>query len=357
MNYDMGELNLSPSASSPVVFVSQNDNDYTMSFTLVKDDSPYTPASGTSATISGRKPDNTVYSYTATLSGSKITFTITSQMTAVYGRCSCEISLKRGTATVGTVNIIMYVEPSPLSSTNNPSRNDLPTISEMSKYAQEAAASAKSAKDIANLKAFTGATSTTAGAWGLVPAPAAGENGYVLMGDGTWKDKNLSSFVGASSSTVGKTGLVPAPSSGQNNYILMGDGTWKDINSTVSMSVNNKNETLNVSVSANVETTITSIDLTPGKYILLSCISIKDMESGGQAVVRYSTISGTPQEILSTTRQSVYSNGTYTGPSSALHSEIFTMVRCTSNVTMAIKIMANKACRVTGCSIGSFGIF
>ena len=35
---------------------------------------------------------------------------------------------------------------------------------------------------------FTGATSSVAGAHGLVPAPAAGDEGKALHGDGTWKD-------------------------------------------------------------------------------------------------------------------------------------------------------------------------
>ena len=35
---------------------------------------------------------------------------------------------------------------------------------------------------------FTGATSSTAGAAGLVPAPAAGDEAKALHGDGTWKD-------------------------------------------------------------------------------------------------------------------------------------------------------------------------
>lgn len=35
---------------------------------------------------------------------------------------------------------------------------------------------------------FTGATSSVAGAHGLVPAPSAGDQGKVLHGDGTWKD-------------------------------------------------------------------------------------------------------------------------------------------------------------------------
>lgn len=41
--------------------------------------------------------------------------------------------------------------------------------------------------------AFTGATSSAAGAEGLVPAPAAGDNMKYLSGDGTWKTINASS--------------------------------------------------------------------------------------------------------------------------------------------------------------------
>lgn len=42
---------------------------------------------------------------------------------------------------------------------------------------------------------FTGATSSTAGTNGLVPAPAAGDQGKALMGDGTWKDLPLPELV------------------------------------------------------------------------------------------------------------------------------------------------------------------
>jgi hypothetical protein len=37
-------------------------------------------------------------------------------------------------------------------------------------------------------KDFDGATSSTAGEKGMVPAPAAGDNGKFLRGDGTWAD-------------------------------------------------------------------------------------------------------------------------------------------------------------------------
>lgn len=42
---------------------------------------------------------------------------------------------------------------------------------------------------------FTGATSSTAGTNGLVPAPAAGDQGKVLMGDGSWSDLPLPELV------------------------------------------------------------------------------------------------------------------------------------------------------------------
>lgn len=42
---------------------------------------------------------------------------------------------------------------------------------------------------------FTGATSSSAGTNGLVPAPAAGDQSKVLMGDGTWKDLPLPELV------------------------------------------------------------------------------------------------------------------------------------------------------------------
>lgn len=79
---------------------------------------------------------------------------------------------------------------------------------------------------------MTGASSSTAGKAGLVPAPSAGASNRYLRSDGTWAvppDTNTtySAFKGATSSAAGGSGLVPAPSAGQHTRFLRADGTWQ----------------------------------------------------------------------------------------------------------------------------------
>jgi hypothetical protein len=78
-----------------------------------------------------------------------------------------------------------------------------------------------------SIGAFTGAGSTTAGSIGLVPAPAAGQNNYVLYGSGSWAAATGATFTGAGSLTAGTAGTVPAPAAGQQNYMLTGAATFQ----------------------------------------------------------------------------------------------------------------------------------
>lgn len=99
---------------------------------------------------------------------------------------------------------------------------------------------------------FTGATSSVAGVAGLVPAPTTADPDKYLKGDGSWgtptgttytagtnvsidaqnvisaTDTTYSNFTGATSSVAGASGLVPAPAAGDEGKALHGDGTWKD---------------------------------------------------------------------------------------------------------------------------------
>ena len=74
---------------------------------------------------------------------------------------------------------------------------------------------------------FTGATSSTAGTIGMVPAPSAGDQAKYLKADGTWGTVIADPFTGATSSTAGTTGMVPAPAAGDQMRVLTGGGTWE----------------------------------------------------------------------------------------------------------------------------------
>lgn len=76
---------------------------------------------------------------------------------------------------------------------------------------------------------MTGASSSAAGVHGLVPAPAAGASTRYLRSDGTWAvppDTTYSDMTAATASAAGKHGLVPAPAAGKQGQYLRGDGTW-----------------------------------------------------------------------------------------------------------------------------------
>lgn len=68
-----------------------------------------------------------------------------------------------------------------------------------------------------------------------------GSTSHYLRGDGSWgtpPNTTYSNMTGASSSTAGKTGLVPAPSAGASNRYLRSDGTWAvppDTNTTYTL--------------------------------------------------------------------------------------------------------------------------
>jgi len=68
---------------------------------------------------------------------------------------------------------------------------------------------------------FTGATSSTPGSMGLVPAPAVGETGKVLHSDGTWRDP----AAGGSGRFFGELVMLPNRQSSPNG-VVKADGQW-----------------------------------------------------------------------------------------------------------------------------------
>ena len=82
---------------------------------------------------------------------------------------------------------------------------------------------------------FAKATADAAGGTGLVPAPAKGQQGLYLRGDGSWATPTNTTygvFKAATSSAAGGTGLVPQPAAGAQGKFLRGDGTWQTPSNT-----------------------------------------------------------------------------------------------------------------------------
>ena len=75
---------------------------------------------------------------------------------------------------------------------------------------------------------FTAASSSGAGASGLVVAPPAGAQGkfFKRRRKHGFTETTYSNFTGANGTTAGTSGLVPAPAATDNVKFLKGDGTW-----------------------------------------------------------------------------------------------------------------------------------
>lgn len=80
-----------------------------------------------------------------------------------------------------------------------------------------------------------GATDSTSGQSGLVPAPNINNKSHFLRGDGTWaspEEITFSIMSGASATSDGQSGFVPTPTTEGMDYkkFLRGDGTWASPN-------------------------------------------------------------------------------------------------------------------------------
>lgn len=106
-------LNLVPKVSAPVtIHVSQGDTGTEIQFTLVSGDVLFENPGGLSASVHGMREDGGNFGpYTCTLSGSTLTFSLQSAMTAVKGSAVAEVVLVDGDGRkVGSANFCIMVE-------------------------------------------------------------------------------------------------------------------------------------------------------------------------------------------------------------------------------------------------------
>lgn len=109
-------LNLIPGRALPVCHASQYDVGRTIRCNLFEGDQVFALATGDTAELHVRKPDDTVVTASLTIVDAQTYLDIvtTQQMDAVAGSNLCEIQLKRSGNTLGTLNFIMEVEADPM---------------------------------------------------------------------------------------------------------------------------------------------------------------------------------------------------------------------------------------------------
>ena len=154
------KLDMSPHGIPQVIHVSQYDSDFSIQFKLYASVGTLSIESGTTAEIRGTKGSGTGYSASATLNTSNGTVTVagSEQMTAVAGRNTFEIVLKKSGKVLGSANFILLVERAALDAdtiTDASVLRELNAIVEGAETATQAAEEAEDAADRAEAAAQT----------------------------------------------------------------------------------------------------------------------------------------------------------------------------------------------------------
>ena len=154
------KLDMSPHGIPQVIHVSQYDSDFSIQFKLYASVGTLSIESGTTAEIRGTKGSGTGYSASATLNTSNGTVTVagSEQMTAVAGRNTFEIVLKKSGKVLGSANFILLVERAALDAdtiTDASVLRELEAIVEGAETATQAAEEAEDAADRAEAAAQT----------------------------------------------------------------------------------------------------------------------------------------------------------------------------------------------------------
>lgn len=148
------KANMIPGGVTPTINVSQYDNDYAVTVTLIEGAEIYTPPAGATIRVEGTKPDGHGFEYPCTYQGNVVTMPIYTQMTVVSGRFPIELVVYQSGLRVGSCNIIFAVERAPLGEDTDISETVIPDIiagaqaqaDAAAASATQAAASAESAE-------------------------------------------------------------------------------------------------------------------------------------------------------------------------------------------------------------------
>jgi len=127
-------LDIIPGRTPPVCHASQFDDGRVIRFNLFEGGTAFTLDGSENLTFSVRKPDSNIVTVTVTnTSDSYVDVITTEQMCAVAGASLCELEIAKGSASIGTMNVILSVEKDPLD-------GGLPSASQINDLASQIAA-------------------------------------------------------------------------------------------------------------------------------------------------------------------------------------------------------------------------
>ena len=137
------KIDLVPQGFQTVVHVSQYDvGSRKLTFELQKDGVAYEPPSMLDASISGRKPDRTIFYYPMEVSGNKVSIVLEQQMTVIPGDVECKIVLTSSGEQIATARFLLTVEQTPINNAEI-SESDIPIFESLVNQAQTAVLEAK----------------------------------------------------------------------------------------------------------------------------------------------------------------------------------------------------------------------
>lgn len=140
-------IDVAPHGVPPIISVNQYDTDFTVVFSLYSSDGTLAVESGTTAAVSGTKPDGNAYTADCTINTTSKTVSVTGavQMTAAAGKGIFELSMLKSGKKLSTANFILDVEPAAMDQDAVISDTTISRFEEVETLASQAAASAASA--------------------------------------------------------------------------------------------------------------------------------------------------------------------------------------------------------------------
>ena len=177
-------LPLDPDNNPGWVMLAQNEDGRDLVFTLSGNGTVTIPE-GSTAVISGKKPDGTVYTATCAYADMKVTVPETLQMTAVPGEWQAVIRILYNGETIASARIRFSVDA-------DPTGGDLPSDSQLDGAVAEAKYYAETARSAAYGSPLTAATAAdmidTTRVYVYTGSEAGMENGHwYYWEDGSWK--------------------------------------------------------------------------------------------------------------------------------------------------------------------------